>query len=156
MRSGALLCVFLAACGTAPPAETQVVVRPPPAPRRPFCAFDMAQPEPLAGALAGYFGPGIDCVPPEGGDAFTLGFGLHSDVYVLTVERTAIRLGDSMPFVGAAHLFATVGDAPACVDWRGEVVIDGDLPAWSVYIDATCSDAPNIRLQGQFWGWPMQ
>jgi hypothetical protein len=105
------------------------------------CAYELQAPHDASGALTGYFGAGVDCVPPEGGDQFTFGFALDGDQLKLTAAR---------PVTGTPALYGNI-DRTACVSWTGRIDIVDDQQ-WSVVIDATCQDDPRIAVRGRWSG----
>jgi hypothetical protein len=107
------------------------------------CVFALQAPEALSGSDPTYYVEGTDCVPPEGGDAFTVGFGWPGGVLHLEAPR---------PVAGVVQLrelglYMRVDGQGWCVDWDGQAVI-ADLPAWSVAIDGTCVDE-ELRVVGR-------
>lgn len=121
----------------------------------PFCAYDLSSPVQARAELDGYFAPdGTDCVPVEYGDLYQFGLGLPGgDLFKLTVPRSGMELG--LPVAPAPPTAAFYGEFGnrVCTDWTGEVLVQGDLPHWSVYVDVTCPEL-GVRVQGQAWGWP--
>jgi hypothetical protein len=59
------------------------------------CAYALQAPVVLTGSDPTYYVPGTDCIPPEGGDVFTLGFGWPGGV---------LQLGAPRPVAGAVSL----------------------------------------------------
>jgi hypothetical protein len=106
------------------------------------CAYAFEKPVVLSGSLPTYATPDTDCVPPEGGDAFTVGFGWPDGVLHLEALRP---VAGAVPLRELGLYVRTVDDW--CVDWVGEAVIV-DLPEWSVSIDGTCADG-GLRLVGR-------
>jgi hypothetical protein len=105
------------------------------------CTYEVQAPHAATGALTGYFGPGVDCVPPEGGDTFTFGFALDGDQLKLTAAR---------PVAGPAALYGNL-DHTACVDWTGRIdVVDEEH--WSIVLDVTCQDDPRLQVRGHWSG----
>lgn len=146
--------LLLSACQAQLPAAT---VAAPAGQQRwlPFCAYDLASPSQARAELDGYFAPdGTDCVPVEYGDLYQFGLGLPGgDLFELTVPRAGIRMGSPVPPAPPDAAFYGEFGGRVCTDWVGEVLVQGDLPHWSVYVDVTCP-ALGVRVQGQFWGWP--
>lgn len=100
-----------------------------------LCAYRLDEPQ-LSGVLPNHDNDGVDCVPPEGGDLFTLGFGWRDGLIQLTESRAS----------GEWRIYART-KAGWCVDWLGEVAIE-DLPAWSASFDVRCSD-DSLRFAGR-------
>lgn len=143
--------LVLAGCGGHAVPVVEAASAPTVDPEPPICTFDLVAPEPLQGELA-HPETGLDCVPPEGGPDFKVGFAYDAWRFVVTIPRDRNRVGNAIPLDGSglAHLLY-LGPAGSCVDWTGEVVWVSDLPAWSIYVDATCADDPGLRIIGQ-WG----
>ena len=99
------------------------------------CIYDLKAPVELAGSLPTYFTPGVDCVPPEGGDVFSVGFGWRGGV---------LRFAAPRPVGGAVSLYVRTTET-WCVDWEGEAIVE-DLPSWSLFLDGTCG---SLRVLGR-------
>jgi hypothetical protein len=111
----------------------------------PFCSYALSAPVEAADDLTGYFGPGVDCVPPDGDPrAFRLGFGIGDHRAVVRTPRP-VALGE------AIAPSALVDNSNDCT---GTIRIEREVPDWSVEVDLTCGDA---RLVGWFGGaWPTE
>jgi hypothetical protein len=111
-----------------------------------LCTYALQEPVQLAGSLPSYDGAtGFDCVPPEGGETFTVGFAWPGGLLRLAAER---------PVAGVVQLH-DVGlyvrtETAWCIDWEGVVVIE-ELPAWAVLIDGTCVEG-GVRVIGKING----
>jgi hypothetical protein len=111
-----------------------------------LCTYTLQEPVLLAGNLPSYDGAaGFDCVPPEGGEAFTVGFAWPGGLLRLVAPR---------PVAGVV-LLHDVGlyvrtETGWCTDWDGTAVIE-ELPAWAVAIDGTCVGG-GVRVEGQISG----
>jgi hypothetical protein len=111
-----------------------------------LCAYDLAEPAQLTGSLPSYAGRGVDCVPPEGGPTFTLGFGWPGGVLHLVAPRPAAGV---VP-LSSIGLYLRTPDG-WCVEWAGVAIID-DSADWSVALDGVCvsgDDDDGLRVVGQ-------
>jgi hypothetical protein len=115
----------------------------------PWCSWAISAPEQLAGSVQLYEGPDVTCILPEYGDKFSVGFSHHERWWMqLDLARALIAPGEERSL-----------DAPGmnllaldCVSWNGWVRLDGDLPRWSVALDATCSDGADKHVRATFSG----
>lgn len=123
------------------------------APARPFCVYDTTAPTTTSGAVSyDSRAPGVDCVPPELGGVFSLGFAADGWWLQFDAPRYAVKVGDAQPIAfSAASLLAVQGEA-SCFEWTGDYEVVSDLPAWSIFIEATCK-ASGLRVVGQ-WSAP--
>lgn len=119
----------------------------------PFCTYSAAWPATTDGAISYTKRPaGVDCVPPEGGEVFSLGFASASWWFQLDAPRTVFVIGEPQPIAyGTSSLLLVQHDGTSCWNWTGDFTVMSDLPSWDVYIDATCIDDPSIRVAGH-WG----
>jgi hypothetical protein len=114
----------------------------------PLCTFDVRAPESLAGSLT-HPQTGLDCVPPEYGDRFTIGFG-HDDWRVIVgVPRASSRVGDTIALDGRRATMLYQSTHASCTEWTGSIVWTSDLPSWRARVDATCADG-SVRIDGQW------
>jgi hypothetical protein len=118
---------------------------------RPFCAFDLTQPETLQGELIANDVAHLDCVAPEGGAEFRVGFAHDAWRAVLHLPRAANRVGETVAFGDARVSLFYQGKDGYCNDWQGDVVWLSDLPSWGVLVTAYCKTAP-IAVVGAFSG----
>ena len=114
----------------------------------PLCAFDVEAPEALVGAIT-HAGTGIDCVPPDGGELFEIGFAHDDWRVVITLPRSTHRIGDTISLDGTQATMLLQTARVACVEWSGAVTWQSDLPSWSASVDATCSDG-SARVVGRW------
>jgi hypothetical protein len=108
------------------------------------CIYDLTSPVRLAGSLPTYFTPGVDCVPPEGGELFTVGFGWPGGVLRLAAPRPV----GVVPLESVGLYLRT--EEGWCADWRGDAVLE-DSPSWSLIVDGMCADG-GLRLAGKIAG----
>jgi len=114
----------------------------------PFCTIDLAAPEVWRATLAADDVTGVDCVPPEGGEVFSLGFSHAGWWLQLDVARRSLAVGTAHAFDGQAALLAL-----DCWEWDGAVTVDADDAArWAVRIDARCRDDGRKAVAGTFSG----
>jgi hypothetical protein len=109
------------------------------------CIYDLQMPVELSGSIPTYVDPGVDCIGPEGGETFTMGFGWPGGVLHVAARR---------PVAGVVQLH-DVGlyvrtETGWCIDWDGTAVIE-ELPAWAVFIDGTCVGG-GVRMIGNLSG----
>lgn len=116
------------------------------------CAYDVRSPVVAAGALGSSPGPdGMRCVPPAKGDLFSVHLSWDSGEMILAIPRDKIRVGTNLP-IGANALLYGRTDTLDCVEWTGDVIVQGDLPHWGVRVEAACFATPTFRIVGQFEG----
>ena len=128
-----------------PPAPATTVTA---ASTRTFCDVALAAPEAFALTLHADDVPGVDCVPPAGGDVFSLGFEHAGWWLQLDVARSSLVVGQAHPFDGQASLLAL-----DCWDWDGDVTVDADdANAWSLALDARCRSDATKTIVGRFDG----
>ena len=124
---------------TAAPDATRVVV---------FCSIALQAPEAWQATLYADDVRGVDCVPPDRGDVFSLGFSHAGWWLQLDVPRRALTVGTPHAFDGDAALLAL-----DCWDWDGSVTVDADDDArWAVRLDARCRADAGKALVGSFSG----
>jgi|SRR6185312_6322087 len=145
-----IVLVALAGCSTAPASTASRLDANDDTAPVPFCVFDTMAPTVAAGALSyAERPPHTDCVPPEPGEVFSLGFATDGWWLQFDAPRSAFTVGVEQPIVfGAASLLATQ-QGESCFDWSGSFVVTADLPAWSIFVDATCV-SDGLRVIGQF------
>ena len=91
---------------------------------------------------------GVDCVPPAGGEVFSLGFSHAGWWLQLDVARSSLAVGAPHAFDGQAALLAL-----DCWEWDGAVTVDADDAArWAVRIDARCRDDARKSVVARFSG----
>lgn len=146
MRSSALLVAAAAAGCTHPLAVAERAASDDV--RAPLCTFDISAPEAFVGTLT-HPEAGLDCVPPEYGDTFTVGFAHDGWRLVARVPRAANHVGDTIALDGRRASMLYQSPRGACSNWVGEVIWIAELPAWSLFVDATCSDG-SARVVGQW------
>jgi hypothetical protein len=114
----------------------------------PFCTIDLVAPEVWQVTLTANDVPGIDCIPPEGGEVFSLGFAHAGWWLQLDVARRSLAVGATHAFDGQAALLAL-----DCWEWDGHVTVDADEDArWAVRLDARCRDDEGKAVVGSFSG----
>lgn len=154
MKALTALLLLVAGCigapSVVPVAEALPSAEPPP-----YCVWDIAAPEALDGSLSyATQRPGIDCVTPEGGEVFSVGFATRGWWFQLDALRSAIIVGKSQPLDRtAASLLLVTDDGRSCWEWNGDVTVLADRDAgkaWSVFVDAACADGSGLRLAGQW------
>ncbi|MDB4964441.1 MAG: hypothetical protein JWN44_130 [Myxococcales bacterium] len=109
---------------------------------RPYCAFDLSEPEVLKGELIANDVPHLDCVAPEGGADFSVGFAHDGWRAVLHLPRASARVGETIAFGDGRVAMLYQGKDGYCTDWDGEVVWLGDVPSWGIIVTAYCKTAP--------------
>ncbi|HEY2747708.1 MAG TPA: hypothetical protein VGL86_23965 [Polyangia bacterium] len=115
---------------------------------RTFCNVALRAPEAFAVTLHADDVRGIDCVPPAGGEVFSLGFAHAGWWLQLDVARSSLVVGAAHAFDGQAALLAL-----DCWSWDGAVTVDEDDAAhWSLTIDAQCRDDVDKVIDGTFDG----
>jgi hypothetical protein len=113
-----------------------------------FCTIDLAAPESWGTTLTADDVRGVDCVPPAGGETFSLGFAHAGWWLQLDIARGSLTVGAPHAFDGQAALLAL-----DCWDWDGSVTVDGDDgDGWAVRLDARCRDDAGKRVVGSFSG----
>ncbi len=113
-----------------------------------FCTIDLAAPEVWQTTLAADDVRGVDCVPPAGGEVFSLGVAHAGWWLQLDVARATLAVGRAHAFDGQAALLAL-----DCWEWDGSVTVDADDAArWAVRIDARCRDDDGKRIVADFSG----
>jgi hypothetical protein len=127
-----LLMTLIAGCAPEPSTSPRIASQETP---MILCAYALDEP-PLSGALPNHLNDGVDCVPPEGGDLFTLGFGWRGGLIQVAASRPASEW----------RIYARTQNG-WCVDWEGEVTIE-DLPDWSVTLNVRCADG-SLQLAGR-------
>lgn len=148
----ALLLVVVAGCvGSTTDAVVERAAQTDPAP---FCTFSAARPAAIDGAVSYSKRPaGVDCVPPGGGEVFSLGFASADWWFQLDAPRAAFAVGEPQPITyGAASLLLVLDSGASCWNWTGDFTVMSDLPGWDVYIDATCADDPSLHVVGHWNG----
>lgn len=139
MRACAAAAVLVfAACGPAG-APAVEIARSTDVTAAPSCRFDFAAPEPLDGELWANDAPGLDCVPPDGGATFQVGFAHGPWRLVVTLPRARHHVGDTVPLDGDAAALLYQSADRWCADWIGVVVWRGELPDWRIDVDAWCT-----------------
>ena len=115
---------------------------------RTFCAVALVAPEAFTVTLHADDVRGIDCIPPAGGEVFSLGFA-HADWWLqLDIARATLVVGAPHAFDGQAALLGI-----DCWDWDGAVTVDEDDAAgWSIAFDATCRADDGKSIVGRFSG----
>jgi hypothetical protein len=160
MRSFALIfgltAVACAGPGTRVP-QTQTTAEPASAASAaPFCAIELRAPETWQATLEADDVAGVDCIPPAGGEVFSLGFAHAGWWLQLDIARTSLTVGAPHTLDGQAKLLAL-----DCWQWDGAVTVDADdRDHWALRIDAQCRDddgAPiaGKRVSGSFSGRAM-
>ena len=143
----AAMLVFVGGCGgsTGTPEQAAAVATP-----SPFCTYDTTAPTATAGDVSySSRAPGVDCVAPEPGAVFSLGFAARGWWLQFDAPRYAVKVGEAQPIAfGAASLLVVQGEA-SCFQWSGTFTVMSDLPQWSIFIDATCK-ASGLRVVGQW------
>ena len=151
MRAWWVLAAVMTAIGCAgegnrvPPSETE----PATAERvSPFCAVALTAPESWQTTLFANDVRGVDCVPPQGGEVFSLGFSHDGWWMQLDVARHSRVVGERHAFDGQAALLAL-----DCWEWDGDVTVDQDDGAgWALRIDARCRADAAKAVVGAFSG----
>jgi len=146
----AVLAVGCAGGGTAVPSAGDATVRAPERAEAPrvFCAAELTAPEPLQIVLTANDVKGVDCVPPDGAEKFSLGFAHDGWWLQLDIARPTIVMGRAHPFDGQAALLAL-----DCWEWSGAVTVDEDDAAgWALALDVTCVGDTHKRIAGSFRG----
>src|SRR5512144_354758 len=101
-----------------------------------FCTIELIAPEAYRATLSANDVRGVDCVPPAGGEVFSLGFAHAGWWMQLDLARRSLVLGAAHRFDGQAALLAL-----DCWEWDGSVTVDADDDArWAVRVDARCRD----------------
>src|SRR4051812_27020771 len=114
----------------------------------PFCAISLDAPERWQATLTANDVPGVDCVPPQGGDVFSLGFAHDGWWLQLDVARSSLAVATAHAFDGQAALLAL-----DCWEWDGSVTVDeDDADGWALRIDARCRDDARRAVVGSFSG----
>lgn len=145
--AAALLLLFVAACHPASSGVTPAITFTSSGVK---CSWDLLAPITSMGASDTTFGPdGEECVPPEGGPAFGVGFGWHGLVMKVSVPRPA---RDEFTHFDASEIGLYLNTPSGwCVDWIGIVSVL-DANDWLVGVDATCSTNTTMKLIAQFEG----
>lgn len=113
-----------------------------------FCTIEVEAPEAWSQTLAADDVPGVDCVPPAGGEVFSLGFSHAGWWLQLDIARRTLLVGAPHRFDGQAALLAL-----DCWEWDGSVTVDADDRArWAVRIDARCRDDRAKAVIARFSG----
>ena len=124
-----------------PSAETAETVSP-------FCTILLTAPESWQATLSANDVSGIDCIPPQGGDVFSLGFSHAGWWLQLDIARPSVVAGAAHAFDGQAALLAL-----DCWEWDGTVTVDeDDADGWAVRIDARCRADAKKSVVGAFAG----
>jgi hypothetical protein len=118
---------------------------------RPFCAFDLTQPETMKGELIANDVPHLDCVTPDGGSELRVGFAHDGWRTVLTLPRATAKVGETVAFGDGRVALLYQGPDGYCTEWQGDVVWLGDLPSWGVLVSAYCKTA-SIAVVGAWSG----
>jgi hypothetical protein len=114
----------------------------------PFCSVALEAPESWQTTLFANDMHGIDCVPPQGGEVFSLGFSHRAWWMQLDIARRSLTVGKAHAFDDQAALLAL-----DCWEWDGDVTVDEDDAAgWAVRIDARCRDDAQKAVVGAFSG----
>jgi hypothetical protein len=117
----------------------------------PFCIYDVTAPDRTSGSLSYAARPRhTDCVPPEGGEVFSLGFATDGWWMQLDAVRAAFTVGHPVRFEETNQAALLALD---CWNWTGEFIVMKDEThshSWSVFIDATCAGDPSKRVIGQW------
>jgi len=128
-----------------PPPETRAEAT---ASVSPFCTILLTAPEAWGSTLTANDVPGVDCIPPQGGDVFSLGFSHAGWWLQLDVARSSRVVGAAHAFDGQAALLAL-----DCWEWDGSVTVDeDDADGWALRIDARCRDEARKSVVGAFSG----
>jgi len=118
-----------------------------------FCTFELTTPEALGGQLMLNDAAGVDCVAPEAGDTFKVGFGRPTWRLVVTVPRTLNEPSETpIPLDGGTVALLYQGRDAWCSAWRGELSWLADAPRWSISVDATCANDAELHVAGQWTG----
>jgi hypothetical protein len=113
-----------------------------------FCTIAVAAPERLQLALEADDVQGVDCVPPQGGEVFSLGFSHAGWWLQLDVARSSLVVGVPHAFDGQAALLAL-----DCWEWDGSVTVDADArDQWALHLDARCRDDADKAIVASFNG----
>jgi hypothetical protein len=113
-----------------------------------FCAVALTEPEAFTVTLDADDVRGIDCIPPAGGEVFSLGFAHAGWWLQLDIARATLSPGTPHPFDSQAALLAL-----DCWDWDGAVTVDEDDAAgWSLTFDAHCRKDATKSIVGVFSG----
>src|SRR5262249_29841860 len=117
-------------------------------PAKTFCAVQLSAPERWDTVLSANDVSGVDCVPPDGGEKFSLGFSHAGWWMQLDVARPPIVVGAAHAFDGQAALLAL-----NCWEWDGAVTVEkADRQGWALRVDAICRDDAGKRVDGAFAG----
>lgn len=115
---------------------------------RTFCAVALSAPERFDIVRAADDVSGVDCIPPDGADTFSLGFSHAGWWLQLDIARPTLVVGEPHPFDGQAALLAL-----DCWEWDGAVLVEEDDRAgWAARLDVTCRDDAARRIAGRFRG----
>jgi len=113
-----------------------------------FCAVALEAPEAFATTLHADDVRGVDCVPPERGERFSLGFAHAGWWLQLDVARASLAVGAPHAFDAQAALLAL-----DCWDWDGAVTVEADDDTgWAVVFDARCAKDRSKAIVGRFEG----
>ena len=114
----------------------------------PFCVVALTAPEAWQTTLFANDVHGVDCVPPQGGDVFSLGFSHDGWWMQLDVARRSLVVGERHDLEHQAALLAL-----DCWEWDGSVTVDEDDAAgWALRIDARCRADARKAVVGAFSG----
>jgi hypothetical protein len=113
------------------------------------CAWEVLEPVDTTGASDTTFGSdGQECIPPEGGYWFEVGFGWMGAVIKLSVPRPVGR--DLMRFdASEVGLYVNAG-GKWCIDWKGIVAVR-DANDWFAGVDAECT-TDDLRVTAHWEG----
>ena len=113
-----------------------------------FCTIDIQAPEAWSAVLSANDVRGVDCVPPDRGEVFSLGFSHAGWWLQLDIARPTVVVGRAHAFDGQAALLAL-----DCWEWDGAVTVEADDDAgWAVRIDARCRDDAHKAVVAAFSG----
>jgi hypothetical protein len=143
----ALMAVGCAGGGSAlPPTEETTGVTSESLPT--FCAATLSAPEVIDVRLGANDVRGIDCIPPAGGQVFSLGFAHAGWWMQLDIARPSLVVGEAHAFDGQAALLAV-----DCWEWDGGVTVDeDDGVGWALRVDAHCRGDASLAVVGRFGG----
>lgn len=111
----------------------------------PLCVIELRAPEAWQASLQADDVPGVDCIPPEGGEVFSLGFAHAGWWLQLDVARRSLTVGEPHAFDGQAKLLAL-----DCWQWNGSVTVDADdAHGWALRLDAQCRDDDGAPVAGK-------
>jgi hypothetical protein len=114
----------------------------------PYCAIDLRAPELWQATLAADDVPGVDCIPPAGGELFSLGFAHAGWWLQLDVARRSLTVGQPHALEDQAALLAL-----DCWEWDGSVTVDADdVQRWALRIEVRCRADAGKEIAGSFSG----